>query len=113
KAFYGDGTGRFGSAQLADATLRPDGSLALIHGGHWLGRMEWHVTPKFDLYGYVGGEYNARAAYTGFLSVTGTAATLPVTLTYTNPTTEAVSTIVYPETQTTWKTSSTGIGGFG
>ena len=61
KGFYGVGTGRFGSAQLADSTLRPDGTLALIHGGHWLGRLEWHVTPKFDLYGYVGGEYNARS----------------------------------------------------
>jgi len=113
KVFYGDGTGRYGSSQLPDATLRPDGTLALIHGGHWLGRVEWHVTPKFDLYAYVGGEYAARAAYTGFLSVTGTAATVPVTLTYTNPTTGAVNTIVYPETQTTWKTSDTGIGGYG
>jgi hypothetical protein len=113
KLFYGDGTGRYGSSQLADATLRPDGTLALIHGGHWLGRVEWHVTPKFDLYAYVGGEYAARTAYGGFLSVTGSTATVPVTLTYTNPTTEAVSTIVYPETQTTWKTSDTGLGGYG
>jgi hypothetical protein len=109
KGFYGVGTGRFGSAQLADATLRPDGTLALIHGAHWLGRLEWHVTPKFDLYGYVGGEYNARAAYAGYLSVTGSSATVPVTLT------DAVSgaSIVYPETQTTWTTSNTGKGGYG
>jgi hypothetical protein len=73
KVFYGDGTGRYGSAQLADATLRPDGTMALIHGAHWLGRLEWHVTPKFDLYGYVGGEYAARAAYTGYQSVKVTA----------------------------------------
>jgi hypothetical protein len=69
KVFYGDGTGRFGSAQLADATARPDGTLALIRGGHWLGSLDWHVTPKFDLYGYVGGEYAARAAYVGYDSV--------------------------------------------
>ena len=69
KAFYGDGTGRFGSAQLADATARPDGTLALIRGGHWLGSLDWHVRPKFDLYGYVGGEYAARAAYVGYDSV--------------------------------------------
>jgi len=69
KVFYGDGTGRFGSAQLADATARPDGTLALIRGGHWLGSLDWHVTPKFDLYGYVGGEYAARAAYVGYESV--------------------------------------------
>src|SRR5208337_4909366 len=71
-------------------------------------RMEWHVTPKFDLYGYVGGEYNARAAYAGYLSVTGTSVTTSVTLT-----SAAGTSIVYPETQTTWKTSSPGIGGFG
>ena len=69
KVFYGDGTGRYGSAQLADATLRPEGTMTLIHGGHWLGRLEWHVTPKFDVYGYVGGEYAARTAYVGYTSV--------------------------------------------
>ncbi len=73
EAFYGEGTGRFGSAQLPDATLRPDGTMALIHGGHWMGRLEWHATPKLDLYGYVGGEYAARTAYTGYQSVKLTA----------------------------------------
>jgi len=69
KLVYGDGIGRFGSAQLQDATLRPDGTLSLIHGGQWLGRLEWHVTPKLDVYAYVGGEYAARAAYLGYQSV--------------------------------------------
>lgn len=109
KGFYGEGTGRFGSAQLADATLRPDGTLALIHGGHWIGRLELHATPKLDIYGYVGGEYNARTAYAGFLSVSGTSATIPLTLTNA----ASGTSIVYPETQTTWKTSSTGVGGYG
>jgi hypothetical protein len=67
--FYGDGTGRFASAQLADATVRPDGTLSLIHGAHWLGSLEWHVSPKFDIYGYVGGEYAGRTAYSGYQSV--------------------------------------------
>jgi hypothetical protein len=69
KVFYGDGTGRYGSAQLADATMRPDGTLALIRGGQWLGRLEWHATKKLDIYGYVGGEYAARTAYTGYQTV--------------------------------------------
>jgi len=69
KAVYGDGIGRYGDSQLPDATARPDGSLALIHNAQWLGRLEWHVTPKFDLYGYVGGEYDARAAYVGYQTV--------------------------------------------
>jgi hypothetical protein len=76
KAFYGDGEGRYGSAQLADATLRPDGTMALIHGGHWLGRIEWHATPKLDVYAYIGGEYAARTAYKGYntIKVTNTPA---------------------------------------
>jgi len=109
KIVYGDGVGRYGSAQLADTTVRPTGTLALIHGGQWLGRLELHATPKLDIYAYVGGEYNARAAYGGFLSVTGSTATIPVTLTNA----ASGASIVYPETQTTWKTSNTGIGGYG
>ena len=69
RRFYGDGTGRFGSAQLADATLRPDGTMALIHGAHWLGSLDFHFNPKLDIYGYVGGEYAGRTAYTGYQSV--------------------------------------------
>lgn len=66
---YGDGEGRYSSAQLADSTLRPDGTIALIHNASWLGRIEWHATPKWDLYGYVGGEYAARTSYVGYQSV--------------------------------------------
>jgi len=113
KVFYGDGTGRFGSAQLPDATLRPNGTLALIRGGHWLGKLDWHVTPKFDLYGYVGGEYAARTAYNTFLSVTGSTSTTNVTLQGTDTVTENPVFITLPETVTTWKTSNTGLGGYG
>ena len=105
---YGVGTGRFISAQLPDATIRPDGTLAPIHNAGWLGTIDWHITPKIDIYAYVGGEYAGRAAYTGYTSVTGTAATIPVTLT-----SEGGTSIIYPETQTTWKTSFTGAGGYG
>jgi hypothetical protein len=70
KAVGGDGIGRYGSSQLADATARPDGSLALIRTAHGLVRAEWHVTPKFDLYGYWGPEYAWRAGYQGYSSIT-------------------------------------------
>lgn len=113
KAFYGDGTGRYGSAQLPDATLRANGTLGLIHGAHWLGRAEWHVTPKFDLYAYVGGEYAARTVYGGFESVTGTSSTTNVTLQGTPVAAGDPLFITLPETVTTWKTSDTGIGGYG
>jgi hypothetical protein len=69
KAMYGDGTNRYASGQLPEVTLRPNGTIALIHGANWLGRIEWHATPKLDVYAYIGGEYAARTAYTGYQSV--------------------------------------------
>jgi len=114
KVFYGDGTGRFGSAQLADATARPDGTLALIRGGHWLGSLDWHVTPKFDLYGYVGGEYAARAAYVGYESVkiTITAAIPGCGAAGQQPCAGGGVQPAYPALTTT-SIASNGIGGYG
>lgn len=66
---FGDGVGRFSAGQLADATGRPDGTLSLIHNSSWLGSLEFHATPKWDIYGYVGGEYGGRTAYRGYSSV--------------------------------------------
>jgi hypothetical protein len=65
----GDGIGRYGAAQLADATFRPDGTVALVRAAHGLGELEFHVTPKFDLYAYYGGEYGWRTAYKGYTSI--------------------------------------------
>lgn len=103
KAVGGDGIGRYGSAQLADATARPDGTLALIRTAHGLGKLEWHPTPKIDLYGYWGMEYAWRAGYTGYSSVTITKTTA-IPANGTNP--------AIPATTTT-KISTTGIGGYG
>ena len=74
KGVYGDGIGRYGSAQLADATARPDGSLALIRSGHGLGELEFHPNSKLDVYVYYGAEYAHRAAYQGYETVTATTA---------------------------------------
>jgi hypothetical protein len=60
----GDGIGRYSSAQLADVTARPDGTLAPIRSAAWLGTLELHPSPKFDFYAYGGGEYAARTAFT-------------------------------------------------
>ena len=65
----GSGIGRYGSAQLADATARPDGTLALIKSAQWLGGLEFHPNPKLDLYAYAGQEYAGRAAYDGYTTV--------------------------------------------
>lgn len=66
----GDGMGRYSSAQLPDATAHPDGSLELLAGGSALGSLEWHATPRLDLYAYYGGEYAKRAYYPNGLYVT-------------------------------------------
>lgn len=72
----GDGVGRYGSAQLADLTLRPDGTQALIRTAHGLGELELHPSPKLDVYAYYGAEYAWRAAYQGYntISITKTPA---------------------------------------
>jgi hypothetical protein len=66
----GDGIGRYSTSTLADATAHPDGSLELLSGGSALGRVEWHATPRLDVYGYYGGEYVKRAYYANGLFVT-------------------------------------------
>jgi FtsZ-binding cell division protein ZapB len=48
----GNGIGRYSTATLPDATAHPDGSLELLTGGSGLGSVEWHATPRFDLYAY-------------------------------------------------------------
>jgi len=107
---WGDGINRFGSAQLADATARPDGTLALLRGEQALGRLDWHPTPKWDFYAYFGNEYAWRAGYSGYKTVTksNTPAIPPVLA--------ADGTTVlqpgYPAI-TTYMTSVNAIGGYG
>jgi TolA-binding protein len=67
----GDGIGRYGTAGLPDETARPDGTLALLRSYQALGSVEFHATPKLDIYAYVGGEYAGRAAYTFVNPITG------------------------------------------
>jgi hypothetical protein len=58
----GDGVGRYGTTGLPDATVRPDGTLALVRAYQSLGTLEWH-SAKWDVYANAGGEYAARTAY--------------------------------------------------
>jgi hypothetical protein len=62
-AMAGTGVGRYGSAQLADATLKPDETLEPVKNYHGLASIESHLSPKFDLFLYYGGEYAQRTAY--------------------------------------------------
>jgi len=64
QAMAGTGTGRYGSSQLADATLRPDETLEPVRNYHGLLSLETHPAPKLDVYGYYGGEYAQRTVYT-------------------------------------------------
>ena len=64
QAMGGQGTGRYGSAQLADVTLRPDETLEPIRDYHGLLSLEGHVNKNFDIFGYYGGEYAQRTVYT-------------------------------------------------
>jgi len=102
KAVAGDGIGRYGSAQLADATARPDGSLSLIRTAHGLGRIELHPTPKLDIYGYYGAEYAWRAGYQGYNVIT---------IVKTPAIPQAGGTTIPATTTTTIKTNQ--IGGYG
>src|SRR5690242_7876517 len=66
----GDGVGRYGTSQLVDATVHPDGTLEPVRSFQGLGTIELHPTPRWDLYMYVGDEYAQRTQYnftpTGF-----------------------------------------------
>ena len=99
----GDGVGRYGSAQLADLTFKPDGTEALIRTAHGLAEFEWHPHPKLDVYAYFGGEYAFRTAYAGYdsISIVKTPA-IPATAT----------TLAIPATTTT-TIKLNQIGGYG
>jgi hypothetical protein len=99
----GDGIGRYGSAQLADITLRPDGTQAPIRTAHALGELELHPNSKLDIYAYFGGEYAWRAPYKGYDSITVIkTAAIPAT---------ATTAAVPATTTTTFKLNQ--IGGYG
>ncbi len=60
---YGDGTGRYASAQLPDATIRPSGQLGLLHNWAALGEVFAHATPRLDVYVDAGFEEVGRRIF--------------------------------------------------
>ncbi len=60
---FGDGTARYGAAQLGDVTVHPDGELEPIHNYHGLFSVIAHPTRRMDIYAYYGAEYNQRTYY--------------------------------------------------
>jgi hypothetical protein len=70
----GNGIGRYGSGGLTDATIRPDGTIALLKNYQALGTIVLHPVPKLDIYLNGGGEYASKAAYS-FTNLAGTTTT--------------------------------------
>ncbi|HYL61064.1 MAG TPA: hypothetical protein VE077_00460 [Candidatus Methylomirabilis sp.] len=82
---FGDGVGRYSSAQLPDVTARPNGSLALIRGGGALGTLEFHPNSKLDVYANYGVEYAYRTAYTYLTNPAAPAVPATVAVGYGSP----------------------------
>ena len=64
QAMAGPGVGRYGSSQLADATVKPNGTLEPIRNYHGLFSLVTHEGKNLDIYAYYGGEYDQRTVYT-------------------------------------------------
>ena len=62
----GDGVGRYGTSQLADITVHPDGRIEPVRNYHGMLSIETHPAPKLDIFAYYGGEYAQRTSYVNF-----------------------------------------------
>lgn len=62
-ALAGHGVGRYGTSQLPDVTVRPNGTLAPLLGGQGLGTIDYNISPRLKVYTYGGSEYAGRRAY--------------------------------------------------
>ncbi|MGP0060735.1 MAG: hypothetical protein ACLPID_15755 [Beijerinckiaceae bacterium] len=62
---YGRGIGRYGSGQLSDVALAPDGSLNGLPELMFLGGATVHATPWLDLYAYGGQERITNQTFLG------------------------------------------------
>ncbi|HYM35355.1 MAG TPA: hypothetical protein VET48_08170 [Steroidobacteraceae bacterium] len=60
---FGNGIGRYGSAQLPDVTIKPDGHFATISEYDILVGLNYRPTPTWTLYAYVGTEHADNKAY--------------------------------------------------
>jgi multidrug efflux pump subunit AcrA (membrane-fusion protein) len=84
----GDGTARYGSEQLGDVTVHPNGTLEPIRNAHGLLSIETHPSPKFDLYAYYGGSYEQRTVYATGVTATPFTGYAPISLSDTGCNTE-------------------------
>jgi hypothetical protein len=75
----GAGTGRYGTSNLGDVTVKPNGTLEPLKNSQGLFSIETHPNKKLDVFGYAGGEYLQRTSYVAF---TAAAPTTPVFVGY-------------------------------
>jgi hypothetical protein len=59
----GTGVGRYGTSQLPDVTVHPDGTLEPIKNYQGLFSLETHPAKKLDVFFYAGTEYAQRTTY--------------------------------------------------
>ena len=59
----GKGVGRYGTSQLPDVTVRPNGTLAPLLGGQGLATLDVTISPRWKLYAYGGDEYAGRKSF--------------------------------------------------
>lgn len=59
----GKGVGRYGSVQLPDVTVKPDGSLATVGGAELLAGLTAHPDDQWDLYAYAGMERSQKTDF--------------------------------------------------
>jgi len=60
----GSGVGRYGTSNLGDVTVRPNGLLEPLRSTQGLLSIETHPTKMLDVFGYAGAEYLQRTYYT-------------------------------------------------
>jgi hypothetical protein len=64
KGLWGTGVGRYGNTTIADVTVKPDGTFSPLHSFSAMGTLEWHATPRLDVYANYGGDYISKTLYT-------------------------------------------------
>ena len=60
KGLWGEGVGRYGSSTIADVTVRPNDTLAPLHGFSALSTVELNPTPRLNIYLNYGADYISR-----------------------------------------------------
>ena len=63
KGLWGTGVGRYGDSTIADVTVKPDGQFSPLHNLSGLSTLEWHATPRLDIYANYGGDYVGKSIF--------------------------------------------------